>query len=161
MAQWAAMAPAVRERVHLACLPMKDPDENALLVNALQREASVVVQKSLAEGFGLTVTEAMWKGCPVVATRVGGIEAQIVSGVSGILVDDGHDLAAVGDAVVGLLEDPQRAAEMGQRAQKSVNEHFLPDRHLEQWANLVLRLLRTDPHTPQHLTPKTQAAQPK
>ena len=64
----------MRERVHLACLPMKDPDENALLVNALQREASVVVQKSIAEGFGLTVTEAMWKGCPVVATRVGGIE---------------------------------------------------------------------------------------
>jgi trehalose synthase len=161
MAQWAAMPAAVRERVHLACLPMKDPDENALLVNALQREASVVVQKSIAEGFGLTVTEAMWKGCPVVATRVGGIEAQIVSGVSGILVDDPHDLAAVGDAVVGLLEDPQAAAEMGQRAQKSVSEHFLPDRHLEQWANLVLRLLRTDPHAPQNLTPKTQVAQPK
>ena len=93
--------------------------------------------------------------------RVGGIEAQIVSGDSGILIDDPHDLAALGDAVVGLLEDPQAAAEMGQRAQKSVSDKFLPDRHLEQWANLVLRLLRTDPHTPQHLTPKTQAPQAK
>jgi trehalose synthase len=155
MTQWAGLPPAVRERVHLACLPMKDPDENALLVNALQREASVVVQKSIAEGFGLTVTEAMWKGCPVVATRVGGIEAQIDSGDTGILIDDPHDLAAVGDAVVGLLENPQASAEMGQRAQKSVSERFLPDRHLEQWANLVLRLLRTDPHMSQHLTPKT------
>ncbi len=160
MAQWAGLPPAVRERVHLACLPMKDPDENALLVNALQREASVVVQKSIAEGFGLTVTEAMWKGCPVVATRVGGIEAQIVSGDTGILVDDPHDFAAVGDAICGLLEDPQGAAEMGQRAQKSVSERFLPDRHLEQWANLVLRLLRTDPHAP-HLGSKTQAPEAK
>jgi trehalose synthase len=147
MAQWAAMPPAARERVHLACLPMKDPDENALLVNALQREATIVVQKSLAEGFGLTVTEAMWKGCPVVATRVGGIEAQIDSGKTGILVDDPHDLAAVGDAICWLLENPHDAAEMGQRAQQSVKERFLPDRHLEQWADLVFRLLRTDPHS--------------
>jgi trehalose synthase len=102
----------------------------------------------------------MWKGCPVVATRVGGIEAQIVSGDTGILVDDPHDLAAVGDAICGLLDDPQAAAEMGQRAQKSVSERFLPDRHLEQWANLVLRLLRTDPHAP-HLGSKTQAPEAK
>jgi trehalose synthase len=161
MAQWAAMPAAARERVHLACLPMKDPDENALLVNAVQREATVVVQKSLAEGFGLTVTEAMWKGCAVVATRVGGIESQIVSGDTGILVDDPHDLAAVGDAICRLLEDPQGAAEMGQRAQQSVTARFLPDRHLEQWANLVLRLLRTDPHGPQHVGSKAPAPQPK
>ncbi len=161
MAQWAALPPAARERIHLACLPMKDPDENALLVNALQREASVVVQKSLAEGFGLTVTEAMWKGCPVVATRVGGIEAQIVSGDTGILVDDPHDLAAFGDAICRLLDDPRAAAEMGQRAQKSVSDRFLPDRHLEQWANLVLRLLRTDPHGWPHIGPKTEGSQAK
>ena len=161
MAQWAALPSAARERVHLACLPMKDEDENALLVNALQREASVVVQKSLAEGFGLTVTEAMWKGSPVVATRVGGIESQIISGDNGILVDDPRDLAAVGDAICTLLEDPQAAAEMGQRAQQSVSDRFLPDRHLEQWADLVLRLLRTDPHGAPHPGPKPPAQQPQ
>ncbi|HEX4430043.1 MAG TPA: glycosyltransferase [Frankiaceae bacterium] len=161
MAQWAALPAAARERVHLACLPMQDPDENALLVNALQREASVVVQKSIAEGFGLTVTEAMWKGCPVVATRVGGIESQIVSGENGILVDDPHDLAGVADAICTLLEDPHAAAEMGQRAQQSVSEHFLPDRHLEQWADLVLRLLRTDPHGAHHVGAKSSALPPK
>ncbi|HEX4017300.1 MAG TPA: glycosyltransferase [Frankiaceae bacterium] len=161
MAQWTTLPSAARERVHLACLPMKDPDENALLVNALQREASVVVQKSIAEGFGLTVTEAMWKGCPVVATRVGGIEAQITSGENGILVDDPHDLAGVADAICGLLDDPHAAAEMGQHARRSVSERFLPDRHLEQWANLVLRLLRTDPHGPQHLGPNPPSASTK
>ena len=162
MAQWAAL-PSGRPRACPSGVPAdeRSEDENALLVNALQREASVVVQKSLAEGFGFTVTEAMWKGSPVVATRVGGIESQIVSGDNGILVDDPHDLAAVGDAICDLLEDPRAAAEMGQRAQQSVSDRFLPDRHLEQWADLVLRLLRTDPHGAPRPGPKPPAQQPQ
>ena len=68
-AAWRELPRAARRRVHLALLPMEDPDENAVIVNALQRRADVVVQKSIAEGFGLTVAEAMWKGRPVVATR--------------------------------------------------------------------------------------------
>ena len=79
-------------RVHLVSLPMDDLDENAAMVNALQRRADIVVQKSLAEGFGLTVAEAMWKRRPVIGTRVGGIQDQIVDGVSGLLVDDPRDL---------------------------------------------------------------------
>ena len=67
---------------------MDDDEENAAMVNALQRRADVVVQKSLAEGFGLTVAEAMWKARPVVASRIGGIQDQIEDGVSGILLDD-------------------------------------------------------------------------
>ena len=74
-----------RSRVHLAALPMEDPEENAIIVNALQRHATVIVQKSLAEGFGLTVAEAMWKARPVVASRIGGIQSQIVDGESGVL----------------------------------------------------------------------------
>ena len=77
----------VRRRVHLALLPMDDRDENAIIVNALQRRADVVAQKSLAEGFGLTVAEAMWKARPVVASRVGGIQDQIVDGRTGHLVE--------------------------------------------------------------------------
>ena len=84
------------ERVHLACLPMTDIEENAAIVNAIQRRATVVVQKSLAEGFGLTVAEAMWKARPVVASRVGGIQDQIVDGESGILIDDPRDLGQFG-----------------------------------------------------------------
>ena len=66
-AAWHELPPAARRRVHLALLPMEDAEENAVIVNALQRRADVVAQKSLAEGFGLTVAEAMWKGRPVVA----------------------------------------------------------------------------------------------
>ena len=73
---------------------MDDIDENATIVNALQRHAAVVVQKSLAEGFGLTVTEPMWKGRAVVASRVGGIQDQITQEKDGLLLDDPTDLGA-------------------------------------------------------------------
>ena len=98
-----------RSRVHLASLPMDDPAENAIIVNALQRHATVITQKSLAEGFGLTVAEAMWKARPVVASRIGGIQSQIIDGETGVLLDDPRDLEAFGEAVTGLLADPERA----------------------------------------------------
>ena len=106
---------AVRRRVHLASIPMDDPDENAIIVNAVQRHAYVVVQKSLVEGFGLTVTEAMWKGSPVVASRVGGIQDQIVDGRDGLLVDDPDDLEAFATVLGRLLDRPgaRRAARGG------------------------------------------------
>ena len=87
---------------------MDDPDEAAAIVNALQRHATVVVQKSLAEGFGLTVAEAMWKSRPVVGSAVGGIVDQIVSGETGLLLDDPHDLERYGAAVCSLLGHRER-----------------------------------------------------
>jgi trehalose synthase len=130
----------VRSRVHLALLPMDDVDENAVIVNALQRRSDVVCQKSLAEGFGLTVAEAMWKSRPVVASAVGGIQDQIVDGETGLLVDPG-DLDAFGDAVVGLLTDPARAARLGAQAQARVRESFLAPRHLRQYVDLFGEVL--------------------
>jgi trehalose synthase len=131
----------LRERVHLASLPMDDVEENAAMVNATQRRADVVLQKSLAEGFGLTVAEAMWKAKPVVAGRVGGIQDQIVDGESGVLVDDPADLVAVGAAVDGLLEDPGRAQAIGEAARERVRTSFLGTRHLVQYMSLIERLL--------------------
>ena len=84
---WSRLSDTVRSRIHLVCVPMTDPDEAASIVNALQRYATVVVQKSLAEGFGLTVTEAMWKSRPVVGSRVGGIVDQIIPDHTGSLVN--------------------------------------------------------------------------
>jgi trehalose synthase len=137
-----------RRRVHLATLPIDDLDENALIVNALQRHARVVVQKSLAEGFGLTVAEAMWKGRPVVASRVGGIEDQIVAGESGILLDDAHDLEAFGRAVTEMLADPQRAAQIGRAARERVRNRFLSVRSLLDYLAVIRRIFRDRPAEP-------------
>src|SRR5207249_1876295 len=127
---WAAQSPAIRERVHLASLSMDDAEQNALVVNALQSRAEVVVQKSLAEGFGLTVAEAMWKERPVVASRVGGIQDQIVHGESGYLIDDPRDLAEFGAAVTAFLNEPATAAKIGARARRRARDKFLGPDHL-------------------------------
>jgi trehalose synthase len=133
--------PAIRRRVHLASLPLDDVEENAAIVNALQRHAEVVTQKSLGEGFGLTVAEAMWKRRPVVASRIGGIQDQIVDGESGLLIDDPRNLAAFGAAIVGLLADPERARRMGVAAHERVRTYFLGPESLERYYDLINSLL--------------------
>jgi trehalose synthase len=136
----AALPEEARRRIHLANLPLVDLDENAVIVNALQRHARVIAQKSLAEGFGLTVAEAMWKARPVVASRVGGIQDQVVDGETGILIDDPHDLAAFGRAVAGLVSDPDRAERLGRNAHERVRDRFLSVQSLlDYWA--VIRSL--------------------
>jgi trehalose synthase len=133
----------VRARVHLALLPMDDLEENAAIVNALQRRSNIVCQKSIAEGFGLTVAEAMWKSRPVVASAVGGIQDQIINGRSGVLVDP-HDLDAFGNAVTSLLLDPPHAAKLGHEAHTRVRAGFLGPRHLTQYVDLFDRVLRQE-----------------
>jgi trehalose synthase len=130
-----------RRRLHLACLPMDDAEENAIIVNALQRHARVVVQKSLAEGFGLTVAEAMWKARPVVASRIGGIQDQIEHGDSGVLLDDPRDLGAFGAAVTGLLDDQERAERIGDAARERVRGDFLSSRSLLDYLRVVHAVL--------------------
>jgi trehalose synthase len=138
--RWRRLPHATRGRVHLACVPMADPDEAAAIVNALQRHAAVVVQKSLEEGFGLTVAEAMWKTRPIVASAVGGISDQVVSGTHGLLIDDPDDLAAFGAAVTELLEDPAEAERLSGNARRRATEELLGDRHLERYGALFATL---------------------
>ena len=140
MELWRALPHAARSRVHLACTPMADPDEAAAIVNALQRHAAVVVQKSIAEGFGLTVAEAMWKARPIVASAVGGIVDQVVSGAHGLLVADPTDLESFGTAVETLLRDRTEAARLGANARARAGAEFLGDRHLEQYGQLLAHL---------------------
>jgi trehalose synthase len=139
---WRSLPDDARARIHLATLPMDDLDENAAIVNALQRCAAIVVQKSLAEGFGLTVAEAMWKGRPVVASRIGGIQDQIDDGRSGVLLDDATDLEAYGRAVRELLEDPDRAARIGEAAREAVKDRFLGTESLLHYLELIEPLTR-------------------
>jgi trehalose synthase len=141
VALWGQLPEDARRRIHLATLPMDDPAENATIVNALQRYASVITQKSLAEGFGLTVAEAMWKGRPVVASRIGGIETQIVHGETGLLLEDPHDLRAFGAAITGLLEDRAGAEDMGRRARERVRDEFTSPRSLLDYLSLIRKLL--------------------
>ena len=140
-AEWRRLPDGIRHRVHLVSVPMDDREENAAIINGIQRHAAVIVQKSLAEGFGLTVTEAMWKGKPVIASGVGGIRSQIVDGESGILLPDATDVAACGRAIQSLLVNPELAGRLGAAARERAREFFLPDRHLLQYAELILQTI--------------------
>jgi trehalose synthase len=138
---WRRLPHHARSRIALACLPMADVEENAIIVNALQRHATIVVQKSLAEGFGLTVSEAMFKRRPVIGSAVGGIADQIVDGESGVLLPDPSDLSAFTANLANLLGDGMRLAAMGDRARERVVDRFLPDTQLASWSALISNVL--------------------
>jgi trehalose synthase len=138
---WRGMGDACRARSHLISLPMTDLRENALMVNALQRRSQVIVQKSLAEGFGLTVAEAMWKARPVVASRVGGIQDQVVDGDTGVLVDDPRDLPGFARAIESVLDDRGRCAEMGSAGRERVRDNYLAVDRLREYVDLLASLL--------------------
>ncbi|MDQ6748851.1 MAG: glycosyltransferase [Candidatus Dormibacteraeota bacterium] len=108
-------------------------------VNAFQRASEVVIQKSLREGFGLTISEALWKQRPVVAGNVGGIPLQVQDGVSGFLVDSVADCSA---RVIQLLQQPELAEAMGRAGQEHVRQHFLITRYLRDY----LRIFRRQQH---------------
>lgn len=127
---WLALPASVRSRVHLVKLSLKDTDGNATLVNALQRRADVIAQKSLREGFGLTVTEAMWKGAAIVAARVGGIPSQLRHEHEGLLVDSPRDGEEFARHVLRLLEDEGLRRRLGDAAHRRCAELFLAEREL-------------------------------
>ncbi len=98
--------------------------ENHILVNSLQRSSAVIVQKSIREGFGLAVTEALWKGKPVVASNVGGIPIQIKDGINGFLVEP-HDTEGFAEKIIEILQKPELAKEMGKNGKEIVRNKFL------------------------------------
>lgn len=124
---FSALSSRAGERVRILSV------QDSALVNALQRRAAVVVQKSLREGFGLTVTEAMWKGTPVVGGNVGGIRHQIEDGINGYLVDSIEQTA---ERIVTLLNDKRLRNRLGKAARESVRQRFLMTRLMEEWIDL-------------------------
>ena len=157
---WRALPHQTRRRVQLVALPMVDSQENAAIVNALQRHATVVIQKSIEEGFGLTVTEAMWKGRPVVASAVGGITEQIRDGRDGLLVTDPRDLDAFAGVLLGLLADPEQQRRLGDAAHERVRSQFLALRHLSDYARLIGDLITEHGSAPSPKAPLASAAPP-
>jgi trehalose synthase len=142
--EWSRLPPEHRRRVQLLCLPMTDGRENAVMVNALQRHATVVVQKSIAEGFGLTATEAMWKARPLLATAVGGLRTQVTDRESGLMVGDPLDIDSAAEGIRRLLTGFEFAARLGAAARRRVHERFLPDRHLLDWATLIEDIVQAE-----------------
>jgi trehalose synthase len=110
-----------------------------LLVNALQRTATVVVQLSLREGFGLTVSEALWKETPVVATKVGGIPLQIEDGRTGFLADS-RDYDTLAERVLRILNDPELGADLGRKGKERVQKNFLMPRLLLDWLKVLAQV---------------------
>jgi trehalose synthase len=106
------------------------PPWSALQINALQRASTVIVQKSLREGFGLTVTEALWKGKPVIAGDVGGIPSQVIHKLTGMLV---HSVEECAEQIRYLLTHPKVAAELGKNGREHVKENFLMSSNAKRW----------------------------
>ncbi|MFC2059023.1 glycosyltransferase [Chloroflexota bacterium] len=114
------------EDIHVLKLSLDDRLENYMEVNALQRAANVIMQPSTREGFGLVITEALWKGKPVIAANVGAIPLQITEGDTGYFFNTLHETA---NRVIWLLQNPKAADQIGKRGREYVREHFLlPDR---------------------------------
>ena len=114
--------------------------ENNILVNVLQRVSNVIIQKSTREGFGLTVTEALWKGTPVVASRIGGITLQIKDGWNGFLLEP-KDYNGFAKRIVQILKDRELARELGKNGREYVRENFLITRLLLQHLELLREIL--------------------
>ena len=110
-----------------------------IAINALQRASSVVIQKSLKEGFAITVSEALWKGTPVVASNVGGIPSQVIDGKNGYLLDP-KDYRGFAEKITWLIENPDIAKEMGQYGKEHVKNNFLITRHLLDYIQLLKRM---------------------
>jgi trehalose synthase len=120
---------------------MESRKYNALMVNALQRASTVVVQNSIREGFGLTITEAMWKRIPVLAnTRATGPREQVRDGIDGVLIGDPEDADALADALDRMLADPLLLDLYGQNAHRRVRDEFLIFRQLHGWLDLLDRV---------------------
>jgi trehalose synthase len=126
--------------IHILLLPpFSDKD-----INALQRMATVVLQKSLKEGFGLTVTEAMWKGKPVIGGAVGGIPLQVIHGVTGFLV---HSVEGAAFRIRQFLNNPEMAKRMGERGKEHIRQHFLITRQIRDYLSIWYTLERGEDGT--------------
>jgi len=136
-AAYRSIPPGLQQDVALTWLPMASRKENALMVNALQRCSTVAVQNSLREGFGLTATEAMWKGVCVVGTRACGLRQQIRSGIDGILIQDPQDPGEIARRLDDILQDVRKRDYMAQNGQQRVHQEFLIFTQVRRWLEVL------------------------
>jgi trehalose synthase len=144
---YTALEPDLQADVALLALPMASLKENALIVNALQRCATLVVQNSLREGFGLTVTEAMWKRCAVLASPACGLRQQIRHGVDGHLLTSAEDPEEIADTLELLLNAPRTREAHGRAAQLRVQDEFLVFTQVRRWLEVLTEAVRAAGHS--------------
>jgi trehalose synthase len=134
---YTSLPPALQEDIALISLPMHSRRDNALMVNALQRCSGVIVQNSLREGFGLTVTEGMWKRRGILGSRACGIRQQIRDGIEGRLIDDPEDSDGIAELLNELLEDVPTRKRLAQNAHRRVHEEFLIFSQVRRWLEVL------------------------
>jgi trehalose synthase len=135
--RYRALPSELQEDIAVLSLPMTSRRENELMVNALQRCSSIVVQNSLREGFGLTVTEAMWKQAAVVGSRACGIRQQIRDDVEGRLIPDPGDPETIAELLDLTLEDFAGRTQLGRNAQRRVHDEFLIFSQVRRWLEVL------------------------
>lgn len=137
-ATYAGLHPAIQSDIALVVLPMRSVEENALMVNALQRASTIVVQNSLREAFGLTIVEAMWKRIPVLSnSHACGPRQQVRDGVDGRLISDPENEPELRHAIEEMLAAPDVLSRMGRAAQRRVHDGFLVLTQLRSWGQLL------------------------
>lgn len=136
-AAWRELPAAIRDDVVLLMLPMSSRPHNELMVNSLQRCSSVVAQNSLKEGFGLTVTEGMWKQRPILGTHAVGIRNQVRDGLDGCLLDDPESGEEIAETLDDMLAQPERCDAWGRSGQRRVSEQFLIFTQLRRWLSVI------------------------
>ena len=135
---YAEIPPRIQQDIALLLLPMQSPEQNALMVNALQRASTIVVQNSLREGFGLTIAEAMWKRIPVLSnSRACGPRQQVRDGLDGRLIHDPEDEAELLRVLDEMLANWEGRLHWGRTAQRHVHDRFLVFAQLRSWATLL------------------------
>jgi trehalose synthase len=145
-AAYRGLHPAIQDDIAFLLLPMASLEQNALMVNALQRASTIVVQNSLREGFGLTIAEAMWKRVPVLTnSRACGPRQQVRDGLDGRLIGDPEDPQQIRQAIDDMLTDADRLDRWGQSAQRRVHDQFLILGQLRAWGRLLITLLSRPP----------------
>ncbi len=147
------LAPELRRDIALVVLPMASRSENAFMVNAIQRCSSVIVQNSIQEGFGLTVTEGMWKRVAVVGSSAVGIRQQIRNGVDGVLVSDPENVEELAATLDQILHDPIRRAHLAGNAQRRVYDEFLVFAQVRSWLRTLVSVTRAGHAAPDRPSP--------
>jgi trehalose synthase len=135
--QYQSVDARLQEDIAILLLPLENPRENALIVNALQKSSSVVVQNSLQEGFGLTATEAMWKQKPVLVSGAAGLRHQVQDGINGRINPDPSDIPSLANTLESMLNDPMHRDQWGFNAQIRVIRNFALFAQIEKWLELL------------------------